>query len=193
MLLECRELIGDPPRELPLRDWFYWRMVKPKSLLQHGKDGCHEIYRNQRVLRNEGRVVWGVLVQANSQLFQPGPTDSPAMIVYSPRPEFDGAITSLGKIAKAMFSVKGTTPDDPEVDAFAAEITNERVRSFQNRIPRAFSGKWEVYQSTVMVARKHLPKKYLTNSFFPLLICPEKCRQCMILPSRFWAPALQAG
>lgn len=151
-------------------------------------DGLAEIYRQQTRLLREGRIVWGALVQANNQLFEPGPMDLPAMLVYSLDPHFDARPAELREIGAKVFALKGTQPADPELASLARLITDEVDRSMGLRLPPVFTA-CEMRSAVFMVCREHIPSGVLTSGKFPILTHPDTAA-VMIVPFEFWPAEL---
>lgn len=191
LLDACRRAFGAPPRSVPLGA--RWRMspLPPLWMWLHLGDAIWVLYRERARLLRSGRVVWGTLVQANELLFQPATADLPAAALYSPDRHYDDKPEELGRIAQALFALKGTTPADPSLQKLAHDITDELERSYNLRVPDLLTGGREVYLTTIMVHRRHLPGGYLTQGLFPLIAHPASTRATMILPARYWGPELR--
>lgn len=181
----CRTAIGGPPRQM-----LEPPMAPPPWMHKVPSDALWEIYRRQEWVYTQGIVVWGHIVQANSQLFSPGQTDCPASVLYSTDLWFDGQPEALGAIAEQLFAVKGKRHPDPGMAEFSRMLANEVDRAPRLPVPPALTGGRPVFHTSVMVVRGHLPRGYLTHSLFPLLIEPRHTFAAIILPSRFWPPEL---
>ena len=152
------------------------------------EDSLYEVIRQQALLLGEGQIVWGALVQANSQLFAPGPSDLPAMLVYSPDRHFDARPAELRLIGSKVFALKGTQPEDPELLALARLITEEVDHSMGLRLPPVFSAQ-DIRSAVFMVFRDHLPNEILSGGTFPVLMHPST-PAVMIVPFEFWPAEL---
>lgn len=130
-----------------------------------------------------GTVVWGRIVQVNQALFVAGDSDSPGDVVY----DSTGTLghEDLAQVATQLFSLKGTTPADPALRAFADHLTNEYLRACGMRVPQSMS-RHPLYMSTVLFHRKHLPGRKITKPHFPVLINEKFPGVVMALPSRWW-------
>lgn len=148
-----------------------------------------EVFRRQRLLLSEGQVYWGAMVQANILLFEVGREDHPALAVYGTDRTFDPCPERLHAIGQRLFSLKNTTPDNPQDRRFAAMITDEMERSLGWRVPKRHTAGREVFCSASMVFRTHLPGGILRAGWFPLLVHPDT-PAIMIVPRRFWPPEL---
>jgi hypothetical protein len=148
-------------------------------------DGLYEILRQQTRLLTEGRIVWGTLIQANSQLFEPGQVDCPGLLVYSTDPYFDAHPRELLVTGRKIFSIKGTQPTDPALKAAADLVTDEMDRSMGFKLPTVFSDK-QLSATAFMVFRQHIPKGVLTCGMFPVLTHPST-QALMIVPFEFWS------
>ncbi len=194
LLRGCRERFGSPPRFLEreaeqdfrLRPSFLMRCV----FLLTG-DKLRTVLRDQSVLRDHGRVVWGFLVQANQVLFDPANRATlPANVIYSTDTDCDDEVALFRDVAHGLFRLKGTTPADPELTRFSAAITNELARTMRLPLPRSLCRGKTAYFTTCLIRPSHLPRGHLAAGFFPLVICPERTEAVMILPARYWPAEL---
>ncbi len=195
ILAQCARNLGASPRRLSLWDRLtYWRVVRPEWLYAHPNDELETLFLNLALLRRDGVVVWGHVIQANNLLFGPGGGDCPGEVVYS----LDGARpvdpVALGEVALALGALKHTTPADPDQAAIADYLTNEWVRVYGLPVPRALSPRLACQISTVYVVRKHLPgpSGFLQRPLLPLLVHPGPPHVALVLPSRYWPPELVA-
>lgn len=147
-------------------------------------DALSEILKQQTLLYKEGVIVWGALIQANKLLFSPGRDDCPALLVYSSDTYFDARPQELRLIGQKIFSLKDTSPSDPELKNVAQLVSDEMGRSMGFKLPRVFSNR-DIRAATFMVFRKHIPNGVLSAGLFPLLIHPST-EAVMIGPSEFW-------
>ena len=158
------------------------------------RDKLRSVVLDQDMLRDQGRVVWGALVQANSVLFDPDNRQTlPANVIYSPDLWFDNNVPALRGLARGLFDLKGKNPADKELRSFARAITNELLRTMRLPLPRSLTDNREVYFTTCLVQPSHLPSGHLATGFFPLLICPDKTDAVMILPAEYWPEELCAA
>jgi hypothetical protein len=190
---QCAENFGPIPRRISLWDRLtYWRVARPDWLKQNPNDKLETLFLNLGMLRREGIVVWGHIIQANNLLFSPGPFDCPGEVVYS----LDGTNPvdpdELGSIASALFSLKHTKPSDPDLASVANYLTNQMIRVLGKPVPRAISPGLACRISTVYVVRKHLPAPAhsLERSLLPIIVHPKPPHIALVLPSRYWPRAL---
>lgn len=134
-------------------------------------------------LWRSGRVVWSNLVQANNQLFKPGPNDHPGEVVYDPAGRVDPRYFAGG--ASAMYRLKGLVLRNP-LRAFLAEaLTHERVRTSGIEIPPSLGARG-LRTASVLFFRAHLPGGVLPALPLPILVSDEVPGVVMVIPSRFW-------
>lgn len=173
-----------------------YNLIKPPSWLKRqGNLLLKTIYREQKVILSQGRLVWGVVVQANRQLFEPGDSAHPAVVVYSLDPYFDSFRDDLKEIASRLFSLKERDLEeircqDKSLVPLAQVIKDEFAVLFNQLIPFSVTYGREVYFTTVMVHREHLPAQYLVHNWFPLVVHPLKTRASLILPGKYWDDSL---
>lgn len=190
MIERCRSSFGSAPRELGSESQRLFRL-RPSLILRIylflNGGMLRSFLRDQNILRDQGRVVWGVLVQANQILFNPDNRSVlPAEIICSPDTYFDDRVPLLQSLAQGLYQLKGTSPQDKELARFAHAITDERLRSLRLPLPRSICEGKEAHLMPCLVQPSHLPGQHLAAGFFPLVICPEKTDAVMILPSQYW-------
>ncbi|MBN1659659.1 MAG: hypothetical protein JXA93_14735, partial [Anaerolineae bacterium] len=88
-----------------------------------------------------------------------------------------------------LYSVKGETTDQ-DLQQFSEKLADEYVADWKIQIPARVTGGVQCFYITTMVVRKHLPRKFLSGSLFPFLVCPEKTQVGMIVPARYWEKGL---
>lgn len=186
LITKLRESYGQRQPRLSERSLGSLVMAPPTWMKD--TDGLSEVFRQQRTLLSQGRVVWGALVQANNLLFEPGPLDHPAMLVYSLDTYFDARPRELRLIGSKVFALKGTAPDDPELNSLARLITEEVDRSMGLQLPPVFSPR-DLRSAVYMVFRQHIPNGVLSCGLFPILTHPST-PVVMILPFEFWPAEL---
>lgn len=197
MIQRCRESFGPAPRALAREDQKAFRL-RPSFLTRVVfwliGDKLRSVLRDQNILRDHGRVVWGFLVQANRILFEPTNRQVlPANVIYSPDAYFDDHAPELGDVAGALFQLKGSSPGDEELERFAAAITDERARTMRLALPRSLCSGKEAYFTTCLIQPSHLPGGCLAAGYFPLVICPDRTKAVMVLPAVYWPEKLRDG
>ncbi|MBW8482125.1 hypothetical protein [Actinomadura parmotrematis] len=186
----CRDNLGPPPRAFDPRTARGLRSGVPLWLRLGGADALRQVIDAQDLLLAEGRAVWGCVVQAHAPLLHPGRRDLPAVVIYSPDAMFDDMPDELQDVAARLFAVRDTEPADPALRELARMLAERsRRRSVRLPLPRALVGSAPVYATTVLVVRRHLPRRRLSAGTFPLLTHPGT-DATMIVPSRFWPDAL---
>lgn len=157
-------------------DWLVW-------------DSLREILDRQLLLLEQGTVVWGSLVQANSALFEPGPDDLPAALVYSHDAHFDSRPQNLRQIGGELFAHKGHDAPEP-LRRIAEWLADEVERAYDIPVPDLLTER-QVLITTFVVFRRHLPENVLNGAWFPILTHPDT-RALMIVPRQFWPQNLIA-
>ncbi len=204
VLAACRRAFGEAPRRFGVTQWGYLTFDPPPwvdeenstSLLSGTSADALATYRGQRDLRRHGRVVWGVLVQANRMLFRPGSDDLGAAIVYSEDPYFDDAPEELRSIAERIGELyqggenhpRPPTPPGlaPLVDALAPGD-----RSLVHvPLPPDFTGGRAVAATYIHVPRQYMPEGHLVTNTFPVIVAPEQTAGVTPLPSACWPEEL---
>lgn len=149
------------------------------------KDDLMAVFRDRGKLLREGHVVPAVLVQANALLFERGADDAPANVIYTTDADAEQPVAHMLEVARKLFSLKNTKPEDADEARFARMVSYELGRDFRVTVPERLSGGLDLTYTTIMVHRRHLPAGRLAAPYFPLVIHPES-RAALILPARYW-------
>ena len=168
---------------------FRWRHGRsgPPAWLKPG-DLIGRIYEHQDRILRDGHVRWAAVVHANQTLFQPGPTQSGAQVVYAPKG--DVPLEALGEVARRTYALKNTRPADPAERRVADMLTDELERALDWPVPRSVTGGADVITTVVMLPRHHLPVGFLANHHFPVVADPAT-RMAVLVPCRYWPAALR--
>ena len=127
----------------------------------------------EKKLAETGVPLVGVLVQANTGLFEPGPDDLPAQILISfPGPN-QATTEELTELAGRIFVMKDGPLDTPLEKRIARLVRNEAfVPGRRDKLPPDFTGGKEVYSVGLWVRRKLLPGGRLTQRVLPVAANP---------------------
>lgn len=163
------------------KEFAYLQIVPPSWMLQD--DALLEQVNHLSTLYNQGKIVWGAIVQANRHLFHDEHAGScPAQVVYDPVGQTP--LETLLTVAQKLYQLKHTQPDDPELLACANHITSEQDRN-SYRVPTSIS-QTPLITSVVFVWRPHLPDGKLSLGFLPMLVDTNQPHLITCLPARFW-------
>lgn len=144
-----------------------------------------EAYFDPSVLKT-GRIVYGYLVQAISELFDGAQADigvaaQPAVILYSFDELYEEQPLNLAPIARRIFSHK------------AGDILKDEYKYFSNlEIPKELTDGNTVYMSTIMIHRGFLPLGYLTAPLLPVIASPGETAS-FVVDKKFWTDDLTAN
>ncbi len=144
---------------------------------------------SRAILGQKGVPVWGVLIQANQLLFEPGERNHPCLVLFSFEPA-GGHIDYLQRLAGSIFELKETQQTDPDLRVVANYVTDERSVYFRRRkLPISFTGGPTVYCADLTIVRSCLPKGFLTERVLPCLAEPGEQGALALLP--WWMAAGQ--
>lgn len=147
------------------------------------KDPLRESVEMSAKLWRGGRVVWGVIVQANAGIYSPGDTDLPGAVLFDSTGR--APVPDLIAANKRLQALKGTQPDDLSLFPIAHYLTSEVSRNVGLPVPMSISPHGLVI-STVLLCRKHLPSAVLCDGLLPILVNDQLPGIAMIFPSRWW-------
>jgi hypothetical protein len=164
-------------------------ITRPAIWAVKHQDPLLEYYRKQELLLTEGTVAWGALVQANSILFGPGMSDAPATMIYSAEPAIEVEPERLATIASRLFSLRGFAREDPAEQQYGNMLEKESERAMGIAIPASHAEGLQIFSTTVMIRRCHLPGRILRGKLMPVLMHPASTA-VMIVPSEVWPESL---
>lgn len=194
IITETRQNFQQHCRLCSPAQWPYNFLLPPRWMVSGRDRRFVAQYRDQCLLLRQGQIVWSHLVQANSQLFKPGHDNLPLNVVYSLDPSFDNNLSLLSGLAQYLFGLKHqslTHPETAEIQIFAEAITHETQGLLNIEVPRHLSENRQVFFTSLVCHRKHLPGGHLQRGWFPLLTAPTHTRATLIVPGRYWASKLQ--
>lgn len=192
MLKESRQTFGTGPRSFGFWERrSYLRIPNPAWMSQAPKnDKLVQLLALQKEIFQNGCLVWGHIVQANTLLFEPGKDNYPALVVYAPDPEMQMDPRLLEDVAQKSFQLKGTQPRDKDKLAVAQMMTDEMSRPTGFPIPRTICSIGNLLISITFCARHHFPKKQLCASVFPMVRHAIEPQWVLPLPEKYWAKRL---
>lgn len=175
-------VIADCIQQLPIKYRPYLQ-VYPDWLTEQD-----ELYRQIKAMSNlykKGKVVWGALIQANKLMFDINePTaNCPGEVIFDPTGQTD--VDTLRQMAHQLFLLKNSSPTEPDQQAYAQHLKNEKTRVFNMLFPKSIAP-LNLRMSTTWFWRLHLPNGALSLGYFPILVCEEGNGEVMVLPSYFW-------
>ncbi len=136
----------------------------------------------------EGKMVYAVLVEANSKLFKRAKNGTeedeimPGVAVFSLDEYYEENPCELLDIAEELEANK---PNN--------SLRNGLKYMFNEIVPESLTGGRVVYMSTLAFYRKYLPAGCLTGWLFPAFACPEKYDSLIMVDSKYWSDNLVAA
>ena len=141
----------------------------------------------QKRFYTEGRIAIGAIVQANELLFQRGKIDSPATFIYTMDSFFIKNPQELTSLASQLFSIKGREGFIPSIQKLADLLADEYSITYSYKLPRNVMDNREIFFTSVVVNRDHLPYGLLMPQVtYPMIVLPNNKPDAMILPHWFW-------
>ncbi len=191
-LQECRENFGEAPRTFSWWDRLTYLRVpsKPAWLKASPDDKIMTYFDYFADVMRDGKVVWGHVIQANYQMFEPGPNNCPGEMVYALDTDGSFLPATLRNVAIRLGELKGTDPEDSELAPIADYLTDEMIRVFGLKVPSQLSPRVRCRISTVYFIRKHLLEEMILQSLIPLVVLPQKPFVATVLPEQFWPDEL---
>ena len=141
-------------------------------------------FRDQEILRAQGGVVWGRVVQANRQCRDEG-DDVPGVVCFAA----NDAVTpdDLALVARCLYATKAAP-----VDRLSQIMADEHTQFFSYPAPNWLSGGREVYVHTMVFLKDLMPGGRLSSNLVPVVVAPRHTRAAMVLPQSLWSDELRA-
>ena len=176
---------GDSARDrLIVPDW-----LEDGQELSESSELLKKLYDSPEILKI-GQLVYGCLVQSNGQLmddYQIGESIAlPADVIYSLDPYYDEKTFELVAIMNKVYSYKDSHIFPSELETIKEYFSNSGNVVYNLKLPDIVTGGREVYITTFMVQRNHIPLMKISGRIIPLLANPEKCDTVTIVPKRYW-------
>lgn len=135
-----------------------------------------------KALRDGERTI-AILVQANTELFRPGPSSYPAQFLILLDPAVADPRPILEPLAKRVSELKTDDPRTPAEEEVAALVRDESYMPARRvRLPTAFSGRTDVYSVHIWVDRSLLPSRMLTERHVHAVYTPGEEGYVFMLP-----------
>ena len=135
----------------------------------------------------KGKIYYAYLVEANRLLFEDkkfAMLTHPAVVLYSTEEYFEKNPTALKKLARYMF-------DNRNKKGWAGKILSNETFYFSNlQVPPELADGHEIFMTTIMIYRRHLPLGYLTNSLLPIIANPLQSSAVFVVDVKYWTEAL---
>jgi hypothetical protein len=152
-------------------------------------DPLSTLFEHEKILLEEGHIVWGALIQANHALFKPGALFSaPGEVLYDPAGRMPPAL--LLDVARRILLLKESEQNDPVPASTAEALADDTRRVFGMAAPEELLP-YRLLISSTYFEQAQMPDMRMTLPWFPLLIS-ERCPGVVLfLPSIFWPEAFR--
>lgn len=142
--------------------------------------GPNKVFHDRSVIAT-GKIRYGYVVEANNEMFRFKNLQTialPGVVIYSTDEYFDENPLELKHIANEVYSNKRHNILRNELKYFTAQ-----------RLPDELTEGRDVYMTTIMFYRLHLPLGYLTDSLLPIVADPEHTGVFVVDP-KYWTEPL---
>lgn len=186
ILDECRERFGAAPRKLSEGDQAEFRFEIPlsKKLSFWMGHPLARLQNDSRDLAERGRVVWGYVVAADEKLRSSSNRSSQtAIVLYGTDDELDDRADLLERVGEELTAGK---------EAGTAGDLSLSKPPLSTQVPATRTEGTSLLLGGTLVTPSSLPQGRLERQLLPILIAPEKTKQILVLPKRWWSEALVA-
>lgn len=168
------------PRKFPIIDRFTYLKIEQPEWAKN--DEIIRFFRHYRKSLTHGKLVLAAIVQANNNLFKPGPNNHPALIAYDL--EGQAKPEDLVQLARRIFQLRSSEPQTEEEQKLADHLNDEMERSFGWPVPSSFAPA-SCRITTIYIPRKHLPGGHLQDKILPICVDPEN-GVAAVFPVKYW-------
>jgi hypothetical protein len=152
-------------------------------------DPLKATFDHATLLYQEGRVVWGAVIQANTSLFTPYAVCAPGEVLYDPRGYAPQAV--LLQVARRLFALRqATNVTHPALQQYRDHLNAETTRLFNWQVPSDLLP-YPLTASTTYFDCDHLPGGAIGFPVFPLLVHDDHPGAVLPLPKQLWPEALE--
>lgn len=147
---------------------------------------------DKKPLYIQGQVTYAGLVQANDLLFRLSPHRAlPAAVIFSHDEYYKKNPKELNEIGMTLFSYKNKTNAPEGIKKIVHAITDEHQSLHNVPLPTYISQGRQVYYTTIIVYRCHLPHGKIIEPIFPIVADMKKPKETYIVPMEFWTSAFR--
>lgn len=148
------------------------RMKIPQWIIEDKEEPLKVIYKDSKKLIADGDIVLGHIIEAAPELLLEGEIDLPVTIIYS----LDSQFSRGEELEELASKVK-------ESEIFTNSLEK---RIFNEKLPSSLVGDREVYMTTLILCRKHLPMRVLSRELLPVIVMPDETNASIVVPKYYW-------
>lgn len=165
-----------------------YKIKRPNWLLQKTNDNLNLIYDNFENFYNNGEIYLSCILRANSALFRQINGDRPAQMLYTNDDYFYSHPEELLKISDNLYNIKKNNSYECNEDDELYKILNDDYyRPLNVKIPLDITNNHDVWVTSIMMIKEHIPFHKISNFFYPLLVLKDVSVGGMIVPKWYWS------
>lgn len=147
----------------------------------------------------KGSIRYAYLVKANVEGFKKNysATEFGAVVLYSTDEFFETDPLELKKIAEKLWRLMDSDVSDVFEDSYKNErsdligLLKDDDCFFTNvLLPEDLTNGREVYVTTMMIYRPHLPEGYISDGLFPIIADPAVSKTSLVVDRKYWSENL---
>lgn len=160
---------------------------KPEWLIKYPNDRLNLVYDNFEELYCNGEIYLSCILRANVSLFRQIEGDRPAFMLYTNDEFFYKKPNELLKIAKNLPYIEQNNFYDDRFTELKKILNDDYYRPLNVKIPSDITNNHEIWITSIMVFKEHIPFHRLSNFFYPLLVLNNKNIGGMIVLKWYWS------
>lgn len=160
---------------------------KPKWLVNASKDKLHLVYNQFENFYNNGEIYLSCILRANTLLFRQVNGDTPAQMIYTNDEFFYENPAELLKIVDNIYDLRKNNPYGEDVQDLLDILYDDYCRPFNFKLPLCITNNKDVWLTSVIMIREHIPFHKVSNFFYPLMVLKDSTPDAMVLPKWYWS------
>jgi hypothetical protein len=169
-ILEIRERFTDEKKLFKNKNRN--RMKIPQWIIDDREEPLKVVYRDFKKLVGDGDIVFGYIIDASPEIYSEGENDLPATIIYS----LDAEFYDRDRLKNVGVKVR-------ESGQYKSYL---KSRVFSKILPTGITEGKEVYITTIILCRKHLPMRILSRDILPVIVMPNETNASIVVPKYYW-------
>jgi len=164
------------------------KITKPKWLIKSPNDKLHLVYENFENLFQNGEIYLSCILRANPSLFHQIDGDRPAQVLYTNDDFFYQNPEELLKVVDTLYDIKkDNSYISEDFTEFKKILNDDFYRPLNYKVPSSITNERNVWITSIMVFREHIPFHKISNFFYPFITLSDKNIGGMIVPKWYWS------
>lgn len=165
-----------------------YKPKKPRWFIKRPKDNLNVVYDNFETFYERGEVYLSSVLRANTALFHQISGDRPAQMLYTKDEYYYDHPEELLMIVDRLFNAKseGTVSEEQYGELYSI-LYDDYSRPLNVKLPTDFTDGRDVWVTSIVMLKEHIPFHKISNFFYPLLVVEGESIGGMVVPKWAWS------